>query len=331
MSAYEVVEPPIDAVVTWVDGDDPQHRAKLNEYLASVGCSPRSASSTRFAHVGELDYCVASLLRFAPWLRRIHIVTDQQTPELVSRVASKYNGTEVVVVDHTAIFRGYENHLPTFNSIAIETMLWRIPGLTEQFIYLNDDFMLLKPLQPGDFFQEGRSVLRGWWNWSPQKRWDKRLRSWFKGSAERASGRPKNREAQARGAEIAGYRKKYLRVPHNPHALLRSTLDQFSAERPDLVEHNIQYRLRSSEQFLMDAVGRHLDLGAGRAVVDNRLRTLRLKPEDHTLRSLTGFLEKAERSPEVAFACVQSLDQVDEPIRREVLSWLDRVIGSPFE
>ena len=60
--------------------------------------------------------------------------------------------------------------LPTFNSYAIETMLWRIEGLADRFLYFNDDMMLVGPVEPTDFFSnEGKVKLRGRWsNWNEQ-------------------------------------------------------------------------------------------------------------------------------------------------------------------
>jgi hypothetical protein len=72
----------IDAVVLWVDGDDPVHRQKLDNHLASIGRRPHSAHPTRFRSVGEVDYCIRSILKFAPFVRRIHVVTDAQVPAI---------------------------------------------------------------------------------------------------------------------------------------------------------------------------------------------------------------------------------------------------------
>lgn len=58
--------PNIDAVVTWVNGEDPAHREKLNAYLASIGHRPKIASPNRYRETGEFAYCIASLLKFAP-------------------------------------------------------------------------------------------------------------------------------------------------------------------------------------------------------------------------------------------------------------------------
>ena len=123
----------IDAVITWVDGGDPAHVARLQAYLAETGgARPAAADPTRFNDDGELEYCLASIRRFAPWIGRIFIVTDRQVPALLARLAGSDFGANIRVVDHAEIFAGHERHLPTFNSRAIITALWRIEGLAER-------------------------------------------------------------------------------------------------------------------------------------------------------------------------------------------------------
>ncbi|MCE3253988.1 MAG: hypothetical protein K0Q67_3008, partial [Cellvibrio sp.] len=129
---------PIDAVITWVDGADPHHKARLDAYLSSIGSTrPRSANRARFSSVGEIEYCVVSLLRYAPWIRTIFIVSDQQQPDFMAKLIGTVYESRVKIVDHRVIFSGYEHHLPTFNSMSISSMLWKIPGLAEQFLFLN--------------------------------------------------------------------------------------------------------------------------------------------------------------------------------------------------
>ena len=43
-----------------------------------------------------------------------------------------------------------KDYLPTFQSFAIEANLWRIPGLADHFLYLNDDFILADHVCPED-------------------------------------------------------------------------------------------------------------------------------------------------------------------------------------
>lgn len=49
-----------------------------------------------------------------------------------------------------------QSHLPTFSSPAIETHIHRIPGLSQKFIYLNDDVMFGKDVWPDDFFTHSK-------------------------------------------------------------------------------------------------------------------------------------------------------------------------------
>ncbi len=45
-----------------------------------------------------------------------------------------------------------KSHLPTFSSPSIEAHLHRIPGLSDKFLYLNDDVMFGKDVWPDDFY-----------------------------------------------------------------------------------------------------------------------------------------------------------------------------------
>ena len=140
---------PIDAVITWVDGNDKQHKAKRMKYGNSAMFKAEDvAGSTRFTSVGEIFYCVASIHRFAPWINKIYIVTDGQDPHVKSFIEKNFSRQiPIEIVDHKTIFKGYEEFLPTFNSISIESLTWRIPGLSEHYIEFNDDFMLVLGIQ----------------------------------------------------------------------------------------------------------------------------------------------------------------------------------------
>lgn len=137
--------PPVDVVYTWVDGSDPQWAGRNREMLRRHGI-PAPATSERFANHDELRFSLRSVERFMPWVRRIFIVTDRQVPEWLAA-----GHPRVRVVDHTEIFPD-RDCLPTFNSVAIECNLHRIPELAEHYIYFNDDMMVGRPFGPEDFF-----------------------------------------------------------------------------------------------------------------------------------------------------------------------------------
>lgn len=332
MSVHPAPEP-IDAVITWVDGSDPRHAAQLSHYLAGLGgIRPVAAQATRFGDAGELDWCVASILRFAPWIRTIHIVTAAQTPPLIERLQGGPHAGRVRVVDHREIFAGHEQHLPTFNSRAIITALWRIEGLAEQYIFFNDDFVLLRPVRPEDFFSEGRVVVRGAWHASSHRRPARRLLALLRRSLARdpARTRPGDLAAQEMSARLAGFEHRFLRLAHAPFALRRQTLARFFAAHPELFEHNLSFRLRSHQQFKAEVLAAHLELAQGCAVVDRNLRTVQLKPAEQWLPRLQAKLARADRDARHAFACVQSLDMASDRARASLVQWLDRRVGQTW-
>jgi len=325
---------PIDAVITWVDGEDPVHKAKRGYFFGTLASVPEIAQADRYRETGEFAYCIASLLRFAPWLRRIWIVTDAQEPAFMPAIRSSAWRDKVEIVDHTALFAGHERHLPTFNNRSLLSALWRIPGLAERYLYLNDDFALLRPVVPGDFFRGDKVVLRGGWCLQPWPRYAAaRLRWAIAGVCGRwvnaGEARPGYHRAQALAARLAGFRWRYFRAPHVPHPQLRAMPAEFFGRHPERFEENIRHRLRSPDQFLADALGNHLALRQGRAVVDNRLRTLRLKSSHYRSPRLERLLEAAGRDERVAFACFQDLESLSPERRAVPFRWLADRIGRP--
>ncbi|OQS00338.1 N-acetylglucosamine-1-phosphotransferase subunits alpha/beta, partial [Thraustotheca clavata] len=149
---------PIDAVYTWVNGSDIRWRDEkkkwhllwLSElYGRPMKANPRvkdsAASENRFRDNDELRYSVRSLQMYAPWIRHIYIVTDGQIPTWLDM-----SNPHVTIVPHSVIFKN-TSHLPTFASPSIESNLDNIPGLSNHFIYFNDEVLLGAPVYPKDF------------------------------------------------------------------------------------------------------------------------------------------------------------------------------------
>lgn len=115
-------------------------------------------SASRFEDNEELRYSLRSVERHAPWVRHIFIVTNGQIPSWLN-----LDNPRVTVVAHKDIFQN-ESHLPTFSSPAIESHIHRIPGLSQKFIYLNDDVMFGKEVWPDDFYShsKGQKVYLTW-------------------------------------------------------------------------------------------------------------------------------------------------------------------------
>lgn len=145
-TAGEVTEP-VDIVYTWVDGADPAWQSRKNAHATDEAPRHRSAvHAARYTSRDELRYSMRSVALYAGWVRRIFIVTDGQTPPWLDQ-----SHPMVEIIDHRQIFRD-ATVLPVFNSHAIESQLHHIPGLSDRYIYLNDDVFFGRKVEPELFF-----------------------------------------------------------------------------------------------------------------------------------------------------------------------------------
>lgn len=146
---------PIDVVYTWVDGSD---SAWLERKASTLGRSRSSVNRTadaasRFIAHDELRYSLRSLELYAPWVRHIFLVTDAQRPQwLVS------DHPRLTVVDHTEIFAD-PSVLPVYNSHAIESQLHHIEGLSDRYLYMNDDVFFGRAV-PKELFFDANGISR---------------------------------------------------------------------------------------------------------------------------------------------------------------------------
>lgn len=146
---------PIDFVITWVDGNDPDWRRLKDEFAGERATNDaQSNDRERYEDWGLLKYWFRGVERFAPWVRRVHFVTWGHTPEWLNVDHPKLN-----IVRHADYIP--EEYLPTFSSHPIELNLHRIEGLSGQFVYFNDDMFLIQKTDSTDFFKDGLPCATG--------------------------------------------------------------------------------------------------------------------------------------------------------------------------
>ena len=144
----------VDLVYLWVDGNDPEWQKKRNAFIGRKDEDSSRNCKGRYANNDELKYSLRSIGKYAPWIHKIFIVTDNQVPEWLDT-----SNPRIQIVDHTEILP--PESLPCFNSCLIEAFLYRIPGLSEHFLYANDDMFLNKPVTPDTFYAEdGLPIIR---------------------------------------------------------------------------------------------------------------------------------------------------------------------------
>nr|WP_175637436.1 stealth family protein [Sinomonas mesophila] len=139
----------IDIVFSWVDGSDPEFRKYRASFLPGVKHGEGDEAEARFRQINELKYALRSVHMFAPWIRRIFICTDSRVPAWLDDAHEK-----ITIVRAEEHFKD-PSVLPVFNSQAIESQLQHIDGLSEYFLYSNDDMFFGRPLGPDMFFSPG--------------------------------------------------------------------------------------------------------------------------------------------------------------------------------
>ena len=135
-----------DLVITYVDQSDPLWFQDFAEQCRLNNRDPH-APSRRFREWNTLRYILRGTHVCMPWINRIHLVVERP-----SQVPQWVRPDRVNIVLHPFIIPA--KHLPTYNSTCIEMFLHRIPGLSEHYLYANDDMIPLNPLSPSDFFDD---------------------------------------------------------------------------------------------------------------------------------------------------------------------------------
>jgi len=311
----------VDVVVTWVDGTDAIHSKKRANYieLSGPGLHENAINPHRWAESDELYYCLRSIEMNAPWVRRIWLVTDNQIPDLTQ--LSRDFRVKIHIVDHVDIFREFSQFLPTFNSLAIESMMWRIPELSEHFIYFNDDVFVTAPVAKADFFDNDGPVLRGKWvdftdlTGSRARRRDPALMNHFN---------------HIRAAEIMGYDpSKLFFSAHAVHPMQKSAMEKLFTSNRQMFKENIKHRFRTTGQFLPQGLFNHACIRAGKFSIKAKRDHLHLAVgafEKRSAQEVRDFLLRAT-APEMKFLCINDLPTVEQHIL-DVRKLLEQVIGS---
>jgi len=148
----------VDIVYCYADNKDPErlrHRQSLISEISFENALAKEAiAEQRFNDYGEFRYSLRSVVKYAPWFRNLYIITS--TPN-ITWLRPDGDGHKVFIIPDELLFPSKE-YLPNFNSGSLETLFDKIPGLSEHFIYFNDDTFLGNYVTKNTFFApDGRS------------------------------------------------------------------------------------------------------------------------------------------------------------------------------
>ncbi len=243
----------IDFVILWVDMNDPDWRAEFSKYSGRTVNPSNSVSEARFRENGFLKYWFRGVAKFAPWVRTIHFVTNCKTPDWLD-----LSNPKLRIVHHKEIIPAA--YLPTFNSGVIERYIHRIPGLSEHFVYFNDDFYIINHVRKERFFRDGLPCDIAAQDYNPSwSQWYKMLKNniriinrhfskrevmardsakWFDPSYGR----------KARWNHLLRFYPRFitLRTPHNAQPYLKSTFERAWAAAGEELSATSANRFRAS-------------------------------------------------------------------------------------
>ena len=305
----------VDIVIAWVDGNDVELKKKRHKYLTGEDASD-AISDTRFASNDEIYYNIASILKYVPFSGKIYIVTDQQRPEFIDEFAKQGSceADKIRVVDHREIFRGYEGYLPTFNTRPIETMLWNIEGLSDYFIYLNDDFFFNAEVRLEDFLDGNNMIIHGHWRNSFALKTKLKYRQFLNKKFGKPL-QPKHMIAQMLSADRIGFTQQFFEIHHYPHIVDRHIIKNYLLDHPELLQTQLKSKFRSIEQINPIALMNHLKIKNNQAILKPDLELAYLKNE----QSVNSFVQ-AVTNPNVKYGCIQSLDQLSKIAAEKVVN-----------
>lgn len=136
----------IDIVLPWVDPNDSIWQEEKRKYSGQV-TEEDDDREIRYRDWDNLQFVFRSIEDYAPWIRKIHFITFGHLPKWM-----KVNAPKLHIVRHEDYIP--TKYLPVFSSHVIELNMHRIEGLSEKFIYFNDDIFLINKTTPEDFFKE---------------------------------------------------------------------------------------------------------------------------------------------------------------------------------
>lgn len=141
----------IDFVIPWVDGSDPAWQAEKEKCWIAEGNTPYKDGNqaARFRDWDNLRYWFRGVEKFTPWVNHIYFVTWGHIPEWLNT-----NHPKLTIIRHEDYIPS--KYLPVFQANPIEVNFHRIEGLSEHFVYFNDDMFVISPMEKHDFFVNGK-------------------------------------------------------------------------------------------------------------------------------------------------------------------------------
>ncbi|WP_299572215.1 stealth family protein [uncultured Williamsia sp.] len=303
----------IDIVFSWVDGSSAEFQAQRAKRMRNYVVGSGDDSAARFRQIDELKYALRSVHMYAPWIRRIFVATDSPRPAWLA------DDPRVTFVPSAEFFTD-TSVLPTHNSQAVESQLHRIPGLSEHFLYSNDDMFFARPVQPDMFFSPGGITMFVEGDVRIGLGTNDNQRSGFENAA-----RVNRRVLKKRFGSVTTRHLEHVVTP-----LRKSVMSEMEAEFPEEFTATAASAFRASDNIsVTNSLYHYYALRTGRAVVQ---RGAKVRYIDTTSAAGLRLMDKLLPKRAVDFFCLNdgSFPEVDLDVRTDrVTRFLDRYFPIP--
>ena len=310
----------IDAVITWVDGSEPNYKLKLEENLKN-----KKIINRQYTQANEIDFCVASIIKFAPFVRKIFIVTDKQKPRF-SGIRHMVSLEKIEIIDHEEIFRDNLDCMPSFNIRSIDALLFKIKNLSDKFIYFNDDMFLIKETTKEDWFKDNKAVLTGSWAKTYNKQLIKNISHKIKNLLNI---RPSFNAAQSKAANIAGFHNKYFKSFHCGRPQIKSVIKDFYDKNPQRLTNQIRYKFRDGRQYIPYSLCWHLLIKENLYIESSTNKLVEInKSRNLSAIKLEKILKSIDSKAEVKFLNIQDLNMAEPETQQVFQNWFIKKLNS---
>ena len=310
----------IDAVITWVDGSEPNYKLKLEENLKN-----KKIINRQYTQANEIDFCVASIIKFAPFVRKIFIVTDKQKPRF-SGIRHMVSLEKIEIIDHEEIFRDNLDCMPSFNIRSIDALLFKIKNLSDKFIYFNDDMFLVKETSKEDWFKDNKAVLTGIWTKTYNKQLIKTMSHKIKNLLNI---RPSFNAAQSKAANIVGFHNRYFKSFHCGRPQIKSVIKDFYDKNPQRLINQIRYKFRDGRQYMPYSLCWHLLIKENLYIESSTNKLVEInKSRNLSAKKLEKILKSIDSKAEVKFLNIQDLNMAEPETQQVFQNWFIKKLNS---
>lgn len=333
--------PDVEVVLFWVDENDPDFVLQKGNF------KPPSRvyhdSPARYRSWDLIKVSLASLLVNVGWVSRITLITANGAPENLADLQRLNHSVPIRIVNVRTIL-GAE-HLPTFNTYALDTCLVNIPDLAEYVLYVNDDMIFLKPTRRQDYLNDAHQVVLGpgpeaikWYRERTIKRILTRLQRRLMGPFDRLryamlglakdAGRDVSLRIEERSKAIfeARIHGPYMSMEHFPFVLAKRDLQRIDDEFKKEIEATRSDRFRGPN--CISAICMALSLAVNEGRVTRSARREHYANISNDPRELALSLQEAERADVICLNDGIAGGEVNPDVQRMVAEYVDHVYKS---